>query len=145
MNKTRVVFLDNLPAKCYYLKSFCTCCYGFSKCPNKSSGPSGFFSKASPPRTQKPLTRTSILYSVLYLVTCCVCDYSYPSITSGMLVSFAVGQMLSWRGLAQLGATLSLLPVPLLLLVPETPQYLTSTGSIKPFCPFYHIDHHNSS
>lgn len=46
----------------------------------------------------------------------------------GMLVSFALGQALSWRGLARLGASLSLLPVPLLLLLPETPQHLTRTG-----------------
>lgn len=48
---------------------------------------------------------------------------------SGMLVSFAVGQVLSWRGLAMLGATLSLLPVVVLLLLPETPQHLTRTGT----------------
>lgn len=46
-----------------------------------------------------------------------------------MLVSFALGQALSWRGLARLGASLSLLPVPLLLLLPETPQHLTRTGT----------------
>lgn len=53
-----------------------------------------------------------------------------------MLVSFALGQALSWRGLAQLGASLSLLPVPLLLLLPETPQHLTRTGTSSGTPPY---------
>lgn len=46
----------------------------------------------------------------------------------GLLVSFGAGQLLSWRGLAWLGAGLSLLPIPLLLPLPETPHHLTRTG-----------------
>uniref|UniRef100_A0A0P4W3K3 Major facilitator superfamily (MFS) profile domain-containing protein n=1 Tax=Scylla olivacea TaxID=85551 RepID=A0A0P4W3K3_SCYOL len=49
----------------------------------------------------------------------------------GLLVSFGAGQLLSWRGLAWLGASLSLLPVPLLLPLPETPHYLTRTGRVE--------------
>lgn len=55
---------------------------------------------------------------------------AFPAILGnfGLLVGYAAGSMLSWRGLAWLGASLSLLPVPLLIPTPETPHHLTRTG-----------------
>ncbi|KAG7173005.1 Facilitated trehalose transporter Tret1-like 4 [Homarus americanus] len=46
----------------------------------------------------------------------------------GLLVSFTAGEFLSWRGLAWLGAALSLPVVLLLLPLPETPSHLTRIG-----------------
>ncbi|KAK7080269.1 hypothetical protein SK128_019860, partial [Halocaridina rubra] len=46
----------------------------------------------------------------------------------GILVSYAAGQYLSWRGLAWLGCALSLPHLILLLPLPETPFYLTRSG-----------------
>lgn len=48
----------------------------------------------------------------------------------GLLVSFAAGQYLSWRGLAWLGAALCLPVLPLIYPLPETPFYLTRTGKV---------------
>ncbi|KAK7060682.1 facilitative transporter for trehalose [Halocaridina rubra] len=46
----------------------------------------------------------------------------------GILVSYAAGQYLSWRGLAWLGCALCLPQLILLLPLPETPFYLTQSG-----------------
>ncbi|XP_045624156.1 facilitated trehalose transporter Tret1 [Procambarus clarkii] len=49
----------------------------------------------------------------------------------GLLVSFAAGQYLTWRGLAWLGAAMCLPVVFLLYPLPETPYYLTRTGKTE--------------
>lgn len=56
--------------------------------------------------------------------------YIFPSVlgTLGLLVSFAAGQYLTWRGLAWLGAALCVPILALLYPLPETPHHLTSTG-----------------
>ncbi|XP_069190313.1 facilitated trehalose transporter Tret1 [Procambarus clarkii] len=46
----------------------------------------------------------------------------------GLLVSYGAGNYLTWRGLAWLGAVLSLPTVMFFYYVPETPYYLTRTG-----------------
>ncbi|XP_042874103.1 facilitated trehalose transporter Tret1-like [Penaeus japonicus] len=46
----------------------------------------------------------------------------------GLLVSFAAGQYLTWRGLAWLGAALCVPMALLLFPLPETPHHLTRTG-----------------
>ncbi|KAG7173008.1 facilitated trehalose transporter Tret1-like [Homarus americanus] len=46
----------------------------------------------------------------------------------GLMLSFASGQYLTWRGLAWLGALMTLPVVLFLLPLPETPSHLTRTG-----------------
>ncbi|KAK4292396.1 hypothetical protein Pmani_034840 [Petrolisthes manimaculis] len=46
----------------------------------------------------------------------------------GMLLSFWAGEHMSWRELAWLGCVLCVPLLPLLAVLPETPQHLTSTG-----------------